>query len=98
MAEFVELLAPAGSPEALDAAVGEGADAVYLGLKDFNARMRSALLVSRIWKVFNEGLTGRLPLTLQHCAENNVALLSRLHLREPLDQEGLCPFYIYIRV
>jgi len=38
----IELLAPAGSPEALDAAVGEGADAVYLGLKDFNARMRSA--------------------------------------------------------
>jgi putative protease len=38
----VELLAPAGSPEALDAAIGEGADAVYLGLKDFNARMRSA--------------------------------------------------------
>ncbi|GHU84447.1 peptidase U32 [Spirochaetia bacterium] len=37
-----ELLAPAGSPEALDAAVGEGADAVYLGLKSFNARMRSA--------------------------------------------------------
>jgi putative protease len=39
---FMELLAPAGSPEALDAAVGEGADAVYLGLKNFNARMRSA--------------------------------------------------------
>jgi putative protease len=38
---FAELLAPAGSPEALDAAIGEGADAVYLGLKDFNARMRS---------------------------------------------------------
>jgi len=37
----VELLAPAGSPEALDAAIGEGADAVYLGLKSFNARMRS---------------------------------------------------------
>ena len=37
-----ELLAPAGSPEALDAAMGEGADAVYLGLKTFNARMRSA--------------------------------------------------------
>jgi putative protease len=37
-----ELLAPAGSPEALDAAIAEGADAVYLGLKDFNARMRSA--------------------------------------------------------
>ncbi|MDR3191632.1 MAG: U32 family peptidase [Treponema sp.] len=39
---FVELLAPAGSPEALDAAAGEGADAVYLGLRSFNARMRSA--------------------------------------------------------
>lgn len=37
-----ELLAPAGSPEALDAAIAEGADAVYLGLKNFNARMRSA--------------------------------------------------------
>ena len=35
----MELVAPAGSPEALDAAIGEGADAVYLGLKDFNARM-----------------------------------------------------------
>jgi len=42
MMNTLELLAPAGSPEALDAAVGEGADAVYLGLKDFNARMRSA--------------------------------------------------------
>jgi putative protease len=40
--EKVELLAPAGSPEALAAAVGEGADGVYLGLKSFNARMRSA--------------------------------------------------------
>ncbi|MDR1307977.1 MAG: U32 family peptidase [Treponema sp.] len=38
----IELLAPAGNPEALDAAVAEGADAVYLGLKAFNARMRSA--------------------------------------------------------
>ena len=37
-----ELLAPAGSIEALDAAIGEGADAVYLGLKSFNARMRSS--------------------------------------------------------
>ena len=40
--QTIELLAPAGSPEALDAAIGEGADAVYLGLKDFNARLRSA--------------------------------------------------------
>ncbi len=38
----IELLAPAGSPEALDAAIGEGADAVYLGLKNFNARLRTS--------------------------------------------------------
>lgn len=38
---MAELLAPAGNIEALDAAIGEGADAVYLGLKTFNARMRS---------------------------------------------------------
>jgi U32 family peptidase len=37
----VELLAPAGNPEALDAALGEGADAVYLGARSFNARLRS---------------------------------------------------------
>ncbi|MEL3901677.1 peptidase U32 family protein [Treponema phagedenis] len=39
---MAELLAPAGNPEALDAAIAEGADAVYLGLKSFNARMRSS--------------------------------------------------------
>ncbi|MBO4791975.1 MAG: hypothetical protein J5592_06775, partial [Clostridia bacterium] len=33
-----ELLAPAGSPAALRAAVSAGADAVYLGAKAFNAR------------------------------------------------------------
>ena len=39
---MVELLAPAGNIEALDAAIGEGADAVYLGLKSFNARLRTS--------------------------------------------------------
>ena len=34
----LELLSPAGSPEALVAAVQNGADAVYLGFGDFNAR------------------------------------------------------------
>jgi putative protease len=38
----VELLAPAGNPEALSAALGEGADAVYLGARNFNARLRSS--------------------------------------------------------
>ncbi|MBN2547038.1 MAG: U32 family peptidase [Spirochaetes bacterium] len=37
----IELLAPAGTPDALNAAIGEGADAVYFGFKDFNARQRA---------------------------------------------------------
>lgn len=36
-----ELLAPAGSPEALHAAIEGGADAVYLGATRFSARMRA---------------------------------------------------------
>ena len=39
---MTELVAPAGNTETFDAAVRSGADAVYLGLKSFNARMRSA--------------------------------------------------------
>ena len=37
-----EVLAPAGSPECLPAAVAGGADAVFLGLRHFNARGRAA--------------------------------------------------------
>ncbi|MBN1623867.1 MAG: U32 family peptidase [Clostridia bacterium] len=37
----LELLAPAGSPEALEAAVASGADAVYLGLDEFSARSKA---------------------------------------------------------
>ena len=36
-----ELLCPAGSPEALDAAIEGGADAVYFGSSQFNARMHA---------------------------------------------------------
>ncbi len=39
MAAELEILAPAGSAQALEAAVFNGADAVYLGLSEFNARM-----------------------------------------------------------
>ena len=35
---MLELLSPAGSMEALRAAVQNGADAVYMGYGDFNAR------------------------------------------------------------
>src|SRR6266498_4631397 len=37
-----ELLAPAGDWEAMRAAVANGADAVYFGLSQFNARHRAA--------------------------------------------------------
>ena len=39
---YLELLAPAGTWEALRAAVANGADAVYFGVEVFNARMRAA--------------------------------------------------------
>ncbi len=41
MNRLPELLCPAGSPEALDAAIEGGADAVYLGGAAFNARMNA---------------------------------------------------------
>lgn len=34
----IELLAPAGTPESLNSAINHGANAVYLGLNNFNAR------------------------------------------------------------
>ena len=37
----LELLAPAGSPEAFFAALEAGADAVYLGMREFSARARA---------------------------------------------------------
>lgn len=39
---MMELLAPAGSPEAARAAVQSGADAIYLGAESFNARRNAA--------------------------------------------------------
>lgn len=39
---MLELLAPAGSPESVIAAVQSGADAVYMGFGDFNARRGAA--------------------------------------------------------
>ncbi len=39
---MIELLSPAGSPEAVRAAVQSGADAIYLGYGNFNARRNAA--------------------------------------------------------
>ena len=56
-----ELLAPAGDDEALRAAVANGADAVYFGLSDFNARHRAVNFT-----------LDQLPATMQYLHENNV--------------------------
>ena len=42
-----ELLAPAGSIESFHAAIDAGADAVYAGLADFNARLRAKNFTAR---------------------------------------------------
>lgn len=39
---MLEILAPCGSPESLEAALNTGADAVYLGLRSFSARKNAA--------------------------------------------------------
>ena len=39
---MTELLAPAGNMEALKAAIGNGCDAVYLGMQKFGARAYSS--------------------------------------------------------
>lgn len=41
MKKSIEILAPAGSFESVTAAVRTGADAIYMGTKDFNARKRA---------------------------------------------------------
>ena len=40
-----EILAPAGDTQSFLAAMAAGADAVYLGLKHFSARMQAAPLL-----------------------------------------------------
>ncbi|MHC5068391.1 MAG: peptidase U32 family protein, partial [Planctomycetota bacterium] len=56
-----EILAPAGGPDCLPAAVAGGADAVYLGLRHFNARgraenFRSAELADHVAYLHHHGL------------------------------------------
>ena len=46
---MLELLSPAGSMEALRAAVQNGANAVYLGCGSFNARQSARISPPRPW-------------------------------------------------
>ena len=43
----MEILSPVGNEQMLTAAVRSGADAVYLGVKDFNARRNADILTAK---------------------------------------------------
>ncbi len=82
-----ELLAPAGTPEALSAAVSAGADAVYFGVGAFNARMNAAN--------FNDSdLASALSLCRAHGVKTNITLNTLVYDREMTDAlhtaETLC--------
>src|SRR5205807_10566723 len=59
--DIPELLAPAGDEEAMRAAVANGADAVYFGLSDFNARHRATNFT-----------LDQLPATMRYLHDHNV--------------------------
>lgn len=73
-----ELLAPAGTPEALRAAVAAGADAVYFGVGAFNARMNA--------KNFDgDELSGALSFCRAHGVRTNITLNTQIYDRELTD-------------
>ncbi len=73
-----ELLSPAGSPEALDAAIAGGADAVYFGASLFNARMGA--------KNFEgESLRTAIDKCKLYGVKTNITLNTLIHNREIYD-------------
>lgn len=82
-----ELLAPAGTPDALRAAVSAGADAVYFGVGAYNARMNA--------QNFDEAeLTEALSFCCAHGVRTNITLNTQIYDRELADAlktaEKLC--------
>lgn len=70
-----ELLAPAGTPEALKAAIAAGADAVYFGTSTFNARMNA--------KNFSgDTLSDAVKLCRDAGVKTNITLNTLVHTRE----------------
>ena len=55
---MLELLSPAGSREAVTAAVQAGAGAVYLGFGDYNARRNAKILPNSLPKRWNTVTSG----------------------------------------
>ncbi len=70
-----ELLAPAGTPEALRAAVAAGADAVYFGVGAFNARMNAKNFGS-------DDLSSALSLCHAHGVAAHVTLNTQIYDKE----------------
>ena len=84
----IELLAPAGSYEAFEAALGAGADAVYVGGPDFGARAyaRNFTQEELIRAIHTAHIHGKkLYLTVN-------TLLKNRELKERL-YDSLCPLY-----
>ncbi len=73
-----ELLAPAGSPEALDAAIAGGADAVYFGGALFNARMNAKNFAG-------ESLKNAIDKCRLYGVKTNITLNTLVHDREMAD-------------
>ena len=73
-----ELLAPAGSPEALDAAIAAGADAVYFGGGAFNARMNAKNFVG-------DTLEEAIKKCRLYGVKSNITLNTLVHNREMRD-------------
>ncbi len=82
-----ELLAPAGSPDALAAAIEGGADAVYFGATNFSARMRA--------RNFEENeLSDAVSLCRAHGVKSYITVNTRVRDTEILpDGKNLSPLY-----
>ncbi|MDR2592705.1 MAG: U32 family peptidase [Chitinispirillales bacterium] len=86
-----ELLAPAGSRESFHAAVDSGADAVYLGLADFNARLRAKNFTTRDLSSlvpFAHSRNVKVYVTLNTLIKQN-EIASALNVLYQLDQLGV---------
>lgn len=87
MKKLPELLAPAGSPEALQAALEAGADAVYFGGELFSNRMRA--------KNFSEAeLESAILLCASHGIDSYITMNTRLRDKE-LDEAFALARYLY---
>ena len=86
-----ELLAPAGSIESFHAAFDAGADAVYLGLTDFNARLRARNFTVQTLSYLvahAHGLKRKIYLTLNILIKQS-ELEKAVHLLYQLEQIGV---------